>query len=147
MSSKRVLSIGQCGADHASISSTLRRNFDAEVVAASSAQAALERLRREAFALVLVNRVFDADGSSGLDLIRHVRGDERLRSIPVMLVSNYSDAQAEAVAVGAVPGFGKGRLGQPEMLERVRPFLQAGNAEESGEKGSLPATHGHDVDQ
>jgi two-component system chemotaxis response regulator CheY len=124
MSGKRVLSIGQCGADHASISSTLRRSFDAEVVPASSAEAALERLRRETFALVLVNRVFDRDGSSGLEMIRQIRADEGLRSVPVMLVSNYGDAQAEAVAAGAVPGFGKGRLGQPEMLDQVRPFLE-----------------------
>lgn len=130
MAGKRVLSVGQCGADHASISSTLRRGFDAEVVAASTPEAALERLRRETFALVLVNRVFDADGSSGLEMIQAIRGDEQMRSVPIMLVSNYADAQDEAVAAGAVPGFGKGRLGQPEMLERVRPFLDVAGTEE-----------------
>jgi hypothetical protein len=40
-----------------------------------------------------------------------------------MLVSNYEDAQQEAVATGAVAGFGKASVGHPEMLGRVAPFL------------------------
>jgi len=39
------------------------------------------------------------------------------------LVSNYTDAQAQAVQAGAEPGFGKSSLGQPQMLDRVRAFL------------------------
>ncbi len=123
MASKRVLSVGQCGADHGSISRTLQRAFGAEVVAAHSAAGALAALRRESFALVLVNRILDADGSSGLELIRRVRADEALKGVPVMLVSNYEDAQAEAVAAGAAPGFGKAALGQPHALARLEPFL------------------------
>ena len=90
---------------------------------ASTLAEALQRLRREAYALVLVNRIFDADGDSGVELIRRVKADEALRSIPVLLVSNYADAQREAVDAGAEPGFGKAALGRPEMLDRVRPFL------------------------
>jgi two-component system chemotaxis response regulator CheY len=132
MSSKRILSVGQCGADHASISYAMRRTFDAETAAAASRESALERLRRETFALVLVNRILDADGESGLDLIRRMQADEQLRQVPVMLVSNYADAQEEAVAAGARPGFGKGQLGQPEMLERVRAVLEADPATNPG---------------
>jgi hypothetical protein len=40
-----------------------------------------------------------------------------------MLISNYEDAQKEAQAAGAVAGFGKAALGQPAMLDRVRPYL------------------------
>jgi two-component system chemotaxis response regulator CheY len=123
MATRRVLSVGQCGADHGSISRTLQRAFGAEVVAAHSPAEALRRLRAESFDLVLVNRVLDADGSSGLDLIRAVRADEGLGGVPVMLVSNYEDAQEEAVAAGAAPGFGKAALGQPHMLGRVKAFL------------------------
>ncbi len=72
---------------------------------------------------MLVNRVFDADGSSGLDFIKTLKADAALTATPVMLVSNYEDAQAQAVAVGAVPGFGKATLGQPAMLERVKAYL------------------------
>jgi two-component system chemotaxis response regulator CheY len=125
MTARRVLSVGQCFADHGSISRTLERAFPAQVVRCDTAAEALDRLRGEAFDLVLVNRVFDADRGSGLDLIRHIKADADLRDVHVMLVSNYEDAQEEAVAAGAVPGFGKAALGQPHMLGRVRPFLEA----------------------
>jgi two-component system, chemotaxis family, chemotaxis protein CheY len=123
MTAKRVLSVGQCGADHYGISLTFRQVFGAEVEAASTQGEALRLLRQEPFALVLVNRVFDADGDSGVDLIRRVKADEALRTTPMLLVSNYADAQREAVEAGAEPGFGKAALGRPEMLDRVRPFL------------------------
>jgi CheY-like chemotaxis protein len=103
----------------------LRQSFGAEVVAADTQEEVLEKLRRESFALVLVNRVLDADGSSGLDLIRQIKADEQLRAMPVMLVSNHDDAQAEAVEAGAAPGFGKAQLGQPRMIERVRAVLES----------------------
>ncbi len=123
MTAKRVLSVGQCGADHYGISSALEQAFGAEVEEASTQAEALRLLRREPFALVLVNRVFDADGDSGVELIRRVKADEALRATPVLLVSNYADAQREAEAAGAEPGFGKAALGRPEMFDRVRPFL------------------------
>jgi|SRR5262249_9824140 len=123
MSAKRVLSLGQCFADHGSISHTLQRHFGAEVVGVDEPNEALDRLRRESFDLVLVNRRLDADGSAGVAVVRQIKADERLRGLPVMLVSNYDDAQDEAVAAGALPGFGKAALGQPHMLARLRPLL------------------------
>ncbi len=121
---KRVLSVGQCCADHSAISRVLRDSFGAEVVGADSARQTLEQLRQETFALVLVNRVLDADGSSGLELIRAVKADEQLRAVPIVLVSNYEDAQAQAVKAGAMPGFGKAALGQPHMLAHVEAYLR-----------------------
>jgi CheY-like chemotaxis protein len=124
MNAKRVLSVGQCFADHSGISRVLRNSFGAEVVAADTPREALDLLRQETFALVLINRVFDADGSSGVELIRAIKADDELRPVPVMLVSNYEDAQAQAVQAGAAPGFGKAALGQPHMLARVEPYLR-----------------------
>jgi CheY-like chemotaxis protein len=93
------------------------------VAAAHGADEALQALRQGGYALVLVNRVLDADGSAGVDVVRAIKADEALRRVPVMLVSNHEDAQEEAVSAGAEPGFGKAELGRPQMLERVRPFL------------------------
>jgi two-component system chemotaxis response regulator CheY len=123
MSAKRVLSVGQCGFDHGQISATLGEQFAAEVVRADGEAEALRRLRDEAFDLILVNRIFDADGASGIDFIRRLKKDGA--TVPVMLVSNYDDAQGEAVAAGALPGFGKAALGQAPVRERLRPILQA----------------------
>jgi hypothetical protein len=90
------------------------RYAGAEVVGVDTTLEALEKLRAESFDLVLVNRVYDADGSPGLELIRQVKGDE---------VSNYDDAQREAVAAGAELGFGKASLGAPQMINRVKGVL------------------------
>lgn len=125
MSAKRVLSVGQCGADHWSLSQTLGKHFGAEVVRADGAAEAIGLLEREHFDLVLVNRVFNANGASGLDLIRQLTREPPQIIVPVMLVSNYEDAQREAVAAGAWPGFGKAALGQPETLARLREALGA----------------------
>jgi CheY-like chemotaxis protein len=123
MSNKRVLSVGQCLADHGSISWMLRNTFGSEVVAASTGEQALQRLSRESFDLVLVNRVFDADGDSGIDWIRRVKSDEKFAAMPILLVSNYSDAQTQAVAAGARPGFGKAALNRPETAQLLRAYL------------------------
>ena len=107
----RVLNVGQCDYDHGSISRYLQSKYAAEVMAADSEGQALVSLRTGAFDLVLVNRLFDGDGTPGLALIRSIKGDPDLAQIPVMLVSNYAEAQAEAKELGALPGFGKGDIG------------------------------------
>jgi CheY-like chemotaxis protein len=122
MSTPRVLDVGQCDYDHPRISALLRSQFGAEVVQVHSATEAIQRLKNEAFDLVLVNRVFDRTAEEGLDLIRKVKADAKAGAVPVMLVSNFPESQAEAVAAGAVPGFGKAALaevGTREKLEKV----------------------------
>src|SRR6266446_787544 len=119
MPAKRVLSVGQCGADHPAISRMLRQHFDTEVEPADTFDEALRKLRQESFSLVLVNRVLDADGSSGMELIRQIKADVALGTVPMMLVSNYDHYQEEAMKEGAVKGFGKGALGQPQTIARL----------------------------
>ncbi len=125
MTTKKVLSLGQCAADNWSIARLLSDSLGSAVTEADSFEEALELLRRENFALVLVNRILDANGDSGLDFITRLKSDEALRSVPVMLVSNYADAQRQAVAKGALPGFGKSALRQTSTLERLRSVLEA----------------------
>lgn len=121
MKAKRILSVGQCAADHAALTRAISQSFGAEVVPADSGAEALERLQAEPFILVLVNRVLDADGSSGLEVIRQLRAE--VGHVPAMLVSNYEDSQRQAVQLGALPGFGKAALGQPRMLACLRDVL------------------------
>src|SRR5438552_10025899 len=108
---KKVLSLGQCAADDYAIRYFLQSDFGAEVSMADTIPEALARLRAEQFDLVLVNRVLDATGASGLGFISQLKEDAALADVPVMLISNYPDAQQQAVARGALPGFGKNGLG------------------------------------
>lgn len=121
---KRVLDVGQCGFDHGSIDRLVRGAFDAETVPAHSINDALEQLRGGRFDLVLVNRKLDHDYSDGLDVVRAVKADAGLSSMPVMLVSNLPEAQQAAVAAGAELGFGKAELGDSQTVEKLRRFLE-----------------------
>jgi response regulator RpfG family c-di-GMP phosphodiesterase len=123
MSKRRVLSVGQCAADHARISSVLAEHFHAEVIPAETIEEANGLAASEDFDLVLVNRLFDSGGESGLDYVGAYLADPSRTKVPVMLVSNYDDSQEEAVSLGAAPGFGKSSLGQPAMLDKVKPYL------------------------
>jgi DNA-binding response OmpR family regulator len=123
MVAKRVLSVGQCYADHGGIARALTQHFAAEVDPAATTDEVEDRLREGAYDLILVNRIFDADGSSGLDLIERLKMNSSSNGIPIMLVSNHEDAQQQAVARGALPGFGKASLGEPQMLARLRNVL------------------------
>lgn len=120
---KSVLAIGNCSYDHGKLRAAICEHFDAEVHAASHADEALSLLGEQSFDLVLVNRVLEVDRSSGIDLIRRIKGDPQLGDPPVMLVSNFADAQEQAVEAGAKPGFGKKALSSPETIAKLRPHL------------------------
>lgn len=105
------------------ISSTLRAHFDVEVDAAADAAEAIRALRGSDYALVLVNRLFHGGGGEGLQLVRETRRDGQLGSVPIMLVSDFEDAQTAAVQAGAVRGFGKSSLGTAAMVDRLAEYL------------------------
>ena len=124
MSGKVVLSVGQCRPDSAAIGHYLRSNFAVEVVTADTAAAAMQLLANRDFQLVLLNRILDADGTEGMQILRDIRQQDRWSDVPVMLVSNYPEWQQKAIAAGAIAGFGKAELNRPETRQRVAEALQ-----------------------
>lgn len=70
--------------------------------------------------LLLVNRVLDGRfdvGGSGIELIRQIAA--QAGPIPLMLISNYKDAQQQAEEAGALPGFGKSQIADAAVRQRV----------------------------
>jgi two-component system chemotaxis response regulator CheY len=128
MSTPRVLSVGQCGLDGGRLIRLLRDTFHAQVLSADTQDEALAALQSERFELILVNRIFDLDGSSGFDLIRAIKADDSLADTPTILVSNYPESQAEAVALGALPGFGKADLGKEKARDALRRVFKLAEA-------------------
>ncbi len=122
--SKRVLDVGNCGPDFATITSFLKSHFGCEVVQAHGADDALSALRGSGFDLVLVNRKLDADYTDGVEVIRQIKADAKLADVPVMLITNYPEHQKSAMELGAVHGFGKLELAKPETLARLQPILE-----------------------
>jgi len=123
MTTKTVLSIGQCAPDHAAISQFLTSNFDVKIVTADLPADSQKALSEHAVDLVLVNRKLDADYSDGMEILKAVKENPETSSIPVMLVSNFPEWQEKAVDAGATYGIGKAELSSPETVERVRGAL------------------------
>ena len=120
---KRVLDVGNCGVDHSAIRGMLEKSFAAEVIQAHGPDDALALLRRQPFDLVLVNRKLDQDYSDGLEIIQQIKADAQLAKVPCMLVTNYPDQQALAVAAGAEFGFGKKSLYAADTQQRLTKLL------------------------
>ena len=122
---KRVLDAGQCDLDHAAICAVLVSRFGADVDRAHTIDQALAMLRKRVYDLILVNRILHLDRSEGIELVRRLRSDPALSKVPVMLISNYPQAQQEAVEAGADPGFGKDALHDPATECRLKPYLDS----------------------
>jgi len=103
----------------------------AQVVAADDS-AELDRLVREGVDLLLFNRVLDYgfDDTEGVAVIRKLRAAHP--GLKMMLVSNYPEAQAEALAAGALPGFGKREMSSPRVTELLREATQSQPSQKAG---------------
>jgi CheY-like chemotaxis protein len=123
-----VLSVGQCGFDDSRIGEVVRKELGAGMDRAGSADEAKKKVGEKKYDLVLVNRVFDWGGDSGVKFIGAMKqAGDATPPPPMMLVSNYEEAQAEAVAAGAIAGFGKSALGSVEVGEMLRKAVGAGD--------------------
>ena len=119
----RILDVGQCNFDHGRIAGVLAERLGAKVDRAHGLGDARGLMKKTRYDLVLVNRLLDVDQTPGLDVIRSLKDDEALAAVPVMLVSNYPEAQQAAVEIGAELGFGKAELDQDETIERLAKLL------------------------
>lgn len=120
---RHILDVGNCQPDHAALAGFLTGHFDCQVVQAHGLNDALAELRSRPYDLVLVNRKLDRDYTDGIDVIREIKAVAELASVPCMLITNYPEHQEAAVGVGALRGFGKGELSQPETLETLLRVL------------------------
>ncbi len=118
-----ILSVGQCGPDHSSISQFLNQHFDVNIVTADLADDTLDALQNQSVDLVLINRKLDTDYTDGMLILKMIKADPQLAKTPVMIVSNFEDAQRAAVAAGAEYGIGKSELALPATKERVAAVL------------------------
>ena len=94
---RKVLDVGQCNADNYRINELLQKHFDAQVDRSHSLDEAIEAAANTAYDLILINRLLDADGSAGMDVLTSLKSNPASADIPVMIVSNYQDAQDQAV--------------------------------------------------
>ncbi len=121
---QRVLLVGHCLPDSFSLKRALKRAAPEADATRVNSRADLEAHLADA-SLLLVNRVLDGrfGVASGVDLIRELREANGGAAVPMILVSNFEDAQAEATEAGAQPGFGKNDL-RTTGPERIAAALE-----------------------
>jgi len=121
---KKIALVGHCGPDSSYLRIAVSRaERDAQVLSIDD-DSDLKRALDEGVDLLLLNRQLDYgfDEREGVDLFRKLRA--KYPAVKAMLVSNYPDAQAAAVAEGALPGFGKREIGTPRVAELLRDALK-----------------------
>ena len=97
-------------------------------------EAELHRLLLAGVDLLLINRVLDFgfDDTEGVNVIAKLHShDPKLK---MMLVSNYPESQAAAVAAGALLGFGKRDLGSAKVKDMLREALSLAGAASEGQR-------------
>jgi DNA-binding NtrC family response regulator len=122
---KKIALVGHCGPDSSFLRIAVSRaGKDVQVVAADDGRE-LQRVLDDGVDLLLLNRQLDFgfDEHEGVAVIRKLRRHHP--GVKMMLVSNYPEAQAAAVAEGALPGFGKRDLSTPRVAELIRDALAA----------------------
>jgi two-component system chemotaxis response regulator CheY len=116
---RTVVLVGHCGPDVFLLRSAVSRALPGVKLSSANDDAELERFLRPD-ALLLVNRVLDGELSvgNGIELIRNLA--QRPNSPAMMLISNFPESQQAAIDAGALPGFGKAQLYQPQTIERLQ---------------------------
>lgn len=120
---KILVDCGNCSPDFNSISRMAISSFGAKVIQTHGAEDTLKVLRGQSVDLVTVNRKLDRDYTDGMEVIKQIKADPQLSSIPVMLVTNYEEHQQIAIDAGCVRGFGKLAINDGATKERLEPFL------------------------
>jgi len=125
---KKVVLVGHCGADSSYLRIAVASAGAAVSVVSVDDEEGLTAALTNGVELVLVNRIIDwgFEEQEGVALISRLRRTHP--NLKTMLVSNYPDAQAAAVAAGALPGFGKREIGGAKVKELLRMALSQTSA-------------------
>jgi two-component system, chemotaxis family, chemotaxis protein CheY len=122
--SKKIALVGHCGPDSSYLRMTVMKaaGTGAQILMADD-DSELKDALEQGVDLILFNRElgYGFQDKMGVDAIKRLRSSHP--NLKTMLVSNYADAQAAAVANGALPGFGKREIGSARVIEVLKEAL------------------------
>jgi two-component system chemotaxis response regulator CheY len=122
--SKKIALVGHCGPDSSYLRMTVMKaaGTGAQILMADD-DSELKDALEQGVDLILFNRElgYGFQDKMGVDAIKRLRSSHP--NLKTMLVSNYADAQAAAVANGALPGFGKREIGSARVIEVLKDAL------------------------
>jgi hypothetical protein len=121
---KKIALVGHCGPDSSFLRIAVSKAERDAMILSIDDDSDLKRALDDGVDLLLLNRQLDYgfDTHEGVTLLKKIRS--KYPAVKAMLVSNYADAQAAAVAEGALPGFGKRDIGSPRVNELLRDALK-----------------------
>ena len=120
--SRCVVLVGHCGVDGPRLERELSQGLPSgTTVLRVNSEDDLKKCCEEGADLLLVNREPVGFDRGGLEIVREVHAERP--EVKVMLVSDYDDAQQEAQQAGALPGFGKSRMGSGAVTKVVKQAL------------------------
>jgi two-component system chemotaxis response regulator CheY len=121
--SKKVVLVGHCGPDSSYLRMTISRVSREISVSMVDEEPDLQNVIENGADLLLINRQLDwgFKESEGVSLIARLHADKP--DLKMMLISNFPESQAEALAAGALPGFGKRELGSERVASLIRGAL------------------------
>ena len=124
METKRIALVGHCGADSTYLRIAVRKAAPEADVFLIDDEQELAQALKDGTDLLLLNRElsYGFDDIMGVDMIKRLRPLHP--QVKLMLVSNYAEAQADAIEAGALPGFGKRELGTPRVVQAIREALE-----------------------
>jgi PleD family two-component response regulator len=128
MATASLLDVGNCDPDHGMIKQMLSENFDVRIDRVMFVKNALERMRANRYDLVLYNRLIFEDNTEGIELLKATKADPALKDVPIMMISNFEDAQATSIAAGGEPGFGKKAVFASSTVELLSKYLPKNKA-------------------
>jgi two-component system chemotaxis response regulator CheY len=123
--SKKIALVGHCGPDSSYLRMTVMKAAKGAQILMADDDSELHAALEQGVDLILFNRElgYGFKDKMGVDAIKRLRAEDP--NLKMMLVSNYVEAQAAAVASGAVPGFGKREIGSPRVIEVIQSALEA----------------------
>lgn len=121
---KMIALVGHCGPDSTYLRIAVSKAQREATILSIDDDSDLHRALEGGVDLLLLNRQLDFgfDENEGVDLLKRIRS--KYPAVKAMLVSNYAEAQAAALAAGALPGFGKREIGTPRVAELLREALK-----------------------
>lgn len=120
---KRVVLVGHCGPDSSYLRAVLSSVDRGVEISAVDDEQSLTAALENGADLVLFNRMLDYgfEEAEGVKVLARIH--RQFPQAKLIMVSNYPEAQAAAVAAGALPGFGKRELGTSRVREILKSVL------------------------
>lgn len=125
MASPLVVLVGHCGPDTSYLRMAVQKALPGSPIRSAHDETELDQLLaaipgEDPQPILLINRALESGFASetGVELVAHIHRKRPLSKL--LLVSNFPEAQEEAVKNGALPGFGKREIGSAKVISLLQ---------------------------